>query len=150
MSKNPQKPIPLNYARPGTAQPAKPSNAPAPTAPGLERGKLTASEATVCLLETDDRADMAFATRALAQNKVDYYVADAPSGSSYKHPLRLQVREEDRDKGAAILNMVMERRRRAKALNDRKKDGFRTVSEGGTWPDPYAPKDPGPFTFGGF
>jgi hypothetical protein len=150
MKREPKKPIPLDYARPGAqADPSESQPAYASVPSGFHRGTLPPAEATVALLETVDRGDMAFATRGLDREGIPYYVGDSPEGTSYKHPLRLLVRAADAEKTRDVLNIILVRRLRAKKLNQREQR-FKTVSEGGTWPDPFGNTNGGGFFGGSF
>jgi hypothetical protein len=148
MNSEPKKPIPLDYARPGANLPASEPAGPS-VPPGFNRGTLPPSEAAVALFETTNRGDMAFATRGLDKEGIPYLVGDSPEGTSYKHPVRLLVRAADAEKTRDVLNVILVRRLRAKKLNQREQ-GFKTVSEGGTWPDPFGNSNGGGFFGGSF
>jgi hypothetical protein len=139
MSDEENKPIPLNYARPGRDDARAPAPDPIITVqPELPRGTLSEDVPAVLIFESLDRPEITFSTRTLDQQKIEYRVELAPSkNGEYKRALRIFVRPPQEATAREFVFQTVLRRRRTKELNRQKPDGFKTTAEGGTWPDPF-------------
>ncbi len=137
MSDEQDKPIPLNYARPGG------DDAPGPdpiivVQTELPRGTLAEDVPAVMIFESLDRPEIVFSTRTLDQQKIEYRLELAPSkNGEYKRALRILVRPSQEATAREFVFQTVLRRRRTKELNRQSPDGFKTTAEGETWPDPF-------------
>jgi len=130
MARQPKKPIPLDYAKPGRSRPGS----------GRRNPKVSDSvelTAPVAVFESPVQAEIEFATRAMREKKIGFSIKSRPYGRVYgKRIMTLFVEALLVEAAKAVIDELLERRRRVGELPRQNFDGLRTRSEGGTWPEP--------------